>query len=74
VLRAYSRGVMNTTTLAKIKKAHLYFHATLARVERITEVREDGTVAHRHHAEENISPASAFRPASREEVMAYLGR
>jgi len=67
--------VMNTTTTeTKIKKGHLYFHASLARVERITEVRADGTVAHRHHAEASVSPASAFRLASREEVLAYLGK
>jgi len=66
---------MNTTTTeTKIKKGHLYFHASLARVERITEVRADGTVAHRHHAEASVSPASAFRLASREEVLAYLGK
>jgi hypothetical protein len=64
----------NTTTETKIKKGHLYFHASLARVERITEVRADGTVAHRHHAEASVSPASAFRLASREEVLAYLGK
>jgi hypothetical protein len=64
----------NTATETKIKKGHLYFHASLARVERITEVREDGTVAHRHHSEASVSPASAFRLASREEVFAYLGK
>ena len=66
--------VMNTNTEVKMKKGHLYFHAALARVERITEVLANGTVAHRHHAEANVSPASAFRLASRDEVMAYLGK
>lgn len=66
--------VMNTNTEVKMKKGHLYFHATLARVERVTEVHANGTVAHRHHAEASVSPASAFRLASREEVLAYLGK
>ncbi len=65
---------MNTTTLPKITKAHLYFHATLARVERIVGVSASGDVLHRHHAESNVSRAEAFRLATREEVKAYLGK
>lgn len=56
----------------KLKKGHLYI--ANGRVERIVEIRADGTVAHRHHSEANVSPVSAFRPASREEVLAYLGK
>ncbi len=75
MLRPYSRGVMNnTTTETKIKKGHLYVNTATNRVERIVEIRADGTVAHRHHAEASVSPASAFRLASREEVLAYLGK
>lgn len=66
---------MNTTTQNKIKKGHLYFNVPNARVERITEVREDGSVFSRHHNDSfTASFAGAYRLATREEVMAYLGR
>lgn len=65
--------VMNNTE-TKIKKGHLYVNTATNRVERIVEVRADGTVAHRHHSEASVSLASAFRTASREEVLAYLGK
>lgn len=68
------KGEMNTTTLAKVKTGHLYFHHALARVERIVGVSASGDVLHRHHAESNVSRAEAFRLATREEVKAYLGK
>ena len=67
---------MNTTTENKLnvlKRGHLYFHTKLGRVERAV-LQDNGNVVHRHHAETNVSSVTFFRLASREEVLAYLGK
>lgn len=56
-----------------LKKGHLYFHTKLARVERVIS-QEHGNVTHRHHNVTNVSCVTFFRLATRDEVMAYLGK
>lgn len=63
----------NTNTLNKVKAGHLYFHTKLGRVERAV-MQDNGNVVHRHHGETNVSAVTFFRLATREEVMAYLGK
>jgi|APGre2960657404_1045060.scaffolds.fasta_scaffold24157_4 hypothetical protein len=58
----------------KLKKGHLYFHRFANRVERITKTHSYGIVEHRHHQETKVSSTADFRLATREEVMAYLGK
>ena len=56
-----------------LKKGHLYFHTKLARVERIVTINGK-TIEHRHHNVSSVSDANSFRLATRDEVMAYLGK
>ena len=60
----------------ELKKGHLYFHIKNARVERIVTPRHvnGSTVEHRHHNVASVSHVKNFRLATREEVLAYLGK
>jgi hypothetical protein len=60
----------------ELKKGHLYFHVANARVERIVTPRHvnGSTVEHRHHNVASVSHVKNFRIATREEVLAYLGK
>jgi hypothetical protein len=57
----------------ELKKGHLYFHLKNARVERIVAINGKA-IEHRHHDVASVSKAKNFRLATREEVMAYLGK
>ena len=57
----------------ELKKGHLYFHLKNARVERIVAINGK-TIEHRHHNVASVSKAKSFRLATREEVLAYLGK
>ena len=60
----------------ELKKGHLYFHTANARVERIVTPRHvnGSTVEHRHHNVASVSHVKNFRIATREEVLASLGK
>ena len=53
---------------------HLYWHKTLKRVERITELHAFGVVVHRHHKIIKASLSRHFRRATPEEIATYLGK
>jgi uncharacterized protein YajQ (UPF0234 family) len=64
----------NKLEIGSLKNGHLYFHLFANRVERITKVHSFGIVEHRHHSEKKVSSTADFRLATREEVLAYLGK
>ena len=57
----------------ELKKGHLYFHLKNARVERIVAINGKA-IEHRHHNVASVSDVKNFRLATREEVLAYLGK